>query len=320
MDSTPTSSPAKERTTVAWPLFHQDWWLDAVSPGGWDVATVRQDDRVVARLPYVRVPRFGGNVLTMPPLTQFLGPWIAPLEGKNSTQLTREHELNEELIGGLPEHASFFAKCSPQVANVLPFIWAGFETSVRYTYRIEELSDADAIWKNYRESARRQIRKAKKQVELRDDLGVERFLELNRMTFERQNQSLPYEEALVRRLDEACTVQDCRRILFAVDENDRVHGALYLVWDADVCYYLMSGGDPDLRNSGAMSLLIHEAITRASETSKIFDFEGSMIRPIERFFRSFGAAQQPYIVLERRGRLAKLKRALSDAASCLRSL
>lgn len=56
----------------------------------------------------------------------------------------------------------------------------------------------------------------------------------------------------------------------------------------------MGGGDPDLRNSGATSLCIWEAILFASTIVKKFDFEGSMIESIEKFFRAFGASQTPY--------------------------
>ena len=38
-----------------------------------------------------------------------------------------------------------------------------------------------------------------------------------------------------------------------------------------------------------------EAIVRARQVTGVFDFEGSMIKPVERFFRSFGSRQTPYL-------------------------
>lgn len=55
----------------------------------------------------------------------------------------------------------------------------------------------------------------------------------------------------------------------------------------------MGGGDPDLRNSGATSLCMWHAMQFAATVTKRFDFEGSLIESIERFFRSFGAEQRP---------------------------
>jgi hypothetical protein len=99
---------------------------------------------------------------------------------------------------------------------------------------------------------------------------------------------------VVRRIYEACEKQGSGQAFFAVDRQDRVHAALYLVWDGRAAYYLLGGGDPKLRNSGAHSLIMWEAIKHAATVSKTFDFEGSMVEPVERFFRAFGARQKPY--------------------------
>ena len=58
----------------------------------------------------------------------------------------------------------------------------------------------------------------------------------------------------------------------------------------------MAGDDPELRNSGAGVLLVWEAIqyTKNELGLNIFDFEGSIIKPIERVRRQFGTKQIPY--------------------------
>ena len=44
-----------------------------------------------------------------------------------------------------------------------------------------------------------------------------------------------------------------------------------------------------------------EAITRAREVTDVFDFHGSMLQPVERFFRAFGGHQTPYLSVTRIG-------------------
>ena len=56
----------------------------------------------------------------------------------------------------------------------------------------------------------------------------------------------------------------------------------------------MGGSDPDIRSSGANSLCLWEAIKFSKIVTKSFDFEGSMIEPIERFMRAFGSSQTPF--------------------------
>lgn len=87
--------------------------------------------------------------------------------------------------------------------------------------------------------------------------------------------------------------------LVAEGPDGKLHAGAYIVRSGNTAYYLMGGGDPELRNSGATSLVLWEAIRRQPETIKVFDFEGSMIEPIERFFRAFGAVQTPYFHVSR---------------------
>jgi hypothetical protein len=78
-----------------------------------------------------------------------------------------------------------------------------------------------------------------------------------------------------------------------------VHGAAFIVHESKQSYLLMSGMDTQLRSSGAISLLVFEAIRRSATVSGAFDFAGSMIESVERFNRGFGARQQPYLHVRR---------------------
>lgn len=42
-------------------------------------------------------------------------------------------------------------------------------------------------------------------------------------------------------------------------------------------------------------------ITRSREVTDVFDFHGSMLQPVERFFRAFGGQQTPYLSVTRIG-------------------
>ena len=59
-------------------------------------------------------------------------------------------------------------------------------------------------------------------------------------------------------------------------------------------YYLTSGVDQKYKSTGLISLLIWEAIKLAAKMKLSFDFEGSMNKTIEPFFRSFNPEVQHY--------------------------
>jgi hypothetical protein len=280
-------------------IFQQPWWLDAVAPNQWGAVVVNQGGAIVARMPYVIKKQYGLTAISMPPLTQTLGPWLRPSKAKSYKKISEQKELMNALIAQLPP-VDYFCQCfSPNIKNWLPFYWAGYQQTSHYTYRIEDLSDYEKIWSDFSSNTRKNIKKAEKQVVIRNDLGIDKLLGIINLTFKRQNMKMPYSDDLIKRLDIACTEKNARKMFFAEDSLGRIHAVGYFVWDSNTTYLLLGGGDPELRNSQAYSLLVWEAIKFASTVSKVFDFEGSMVEPIEFFFRSFGATQTSYCLISK---------------------
>lgn len=297
--------PANEVATVN-SIFQQPWWLDAVAPGQWNEIILKRGEMVAARMPYVVRKKYGFTGIVMPMLTQTLGPWLRPSTARYHNQMAEQKAFLNDFISQLPSVDFFSQSFSPQITNWLPFYWAGYQQTTRYTYRIEDLQDQDKIWGHFAKNLRNSVRKAEKLVVVRDDLGLDEFLRLNDLTFARQNRTAPYTHEYVRRLYDACVKHNTCKLFFAEDAQKRVHAAHFVVWDSNCLYALMGGEDPELRMSEANSLVFWEIIKFTSTVSQIFDFEGSMIEPIEHYFRSFGAVQTPYFHITKMSRRMRI--------------
>jgi len=283
------------------PLFSQSWWLDVVAgEDAWDVLVAEEKGQPLAALPFVRKNVGPIKLIKMPELTPWLHIWfnVAP-NAKYNARLSFEKKYLGALISQLPRVHRFHQKYSYDLQNWLPFHWAGFKQTTRYSYVIDHSLDEQAAFMQLKKNTRYDIRKAEKEVTVVELDDVQKFLALNKKTFARQAEKASYSDELVTRLDAACRQRQCRKMLFAVDELERIHAAVYLVWDDRSVYYIMGGGDSSLRQSKANSLLVWEAIKFALAAGKSFDFEGSMIEPIEKFFRSFGAVQKPYFSISK---------------------
>jgi hypothetical protein len=278
------------------PIFSRDWWLDAVAGEGvWDVAVLEKNGVIVATWPYVRSRVFVFDVIKMPSLTQCLGTWLRyPERQKYATRLSYEKEAYSALVDRLPRFDAFRQNFHYSVVNWLPLHWRGFRATTRYTYVIERLGNLEDVFGEFRENIRREIRKAERNVEVRCEENVDEFYEVCRLTFARQRFRVPFRRELLVRVEDACRERGCRRIFVARDSAGRIHAAAYVVWDKFSAYYLAGGGDPALRTSGATSLVMWTAIRFAADVTQRFDFEGSIIEPVERYFRAFGAVQKPY--------------------------
>lgn len=299
------------------PLFSQAWWLDAVAGKNWNVVLAKKGDQVIGALPYVIQKKYGFTLLTQPGLTQTLGPWIKPTQKSYPKKLAHEKDVLGELADQLPkcDHYGQNWHCDQQ--NWLPFYWRGYEQTTRYTYRLPLELGEEKLWKALQQNIRGDIRKAKERegVSVREG-SLEEFLALNNMVFQRQNRSLPYTTEFVTRIDAAALAHNARDCLVAEGPDGKLHAGAYIVRSGNTAYYLMGGGDPELRNSGATSLVLWEAILRQPATVDVFDFEGSMIEPVERFFRAFGAVQTPYFRVSRsNSKLYKLLNTLRSLRS-----
>jgi hypothetical protein len=281
-------------------IFTRSWWLDTVCPDGYQLLRVQRGGRTVAGMALPNPERRGGGrVIRMPRLTQTLGPVFAPpVGGKYETNLSREMEWLRELVALIPPVDGLTFNCNYRFTNWLPFQWAGYEQTTRYTYLFEDLRDLSAIYNGMSGKTRNIIRKSQKAgIVVEECEDVEAFLPLLRQTFTRQDMELPFTEDLVRRIDAACAARDARKMFAARDPEGTIHAILYHIYDNKCMYYLMQGSDPALRASGAALLAQWHAIQHAANVTAIYDFEGSMIESVEHVFRSFGAVQRPYFTI-----------------------
>jgi len=280
------------------PIFSQPWWLDSVCGGReWDVVLIEKNGEVVASFPYYLKKKGPFKLITMPPLTQTMGPYIKYPEGqKYAKKLAYEKEVMINLIEQLPKVDYFCQNFHPSITNWLPFYWKGFEQSTRYTY---QLSYEIAEMNSFQSNIKTDIKKASKIVNLESVDSINEIWQCLTKTFERQNKKPPYSKAFLENLEQQIKNKNASIKLVATDNDGHMHAAIYLVYLNSTIYYLIGGGDPIYRNSGATSLLINKALKLARERRFTFDFEGSMIEPIERFFRAFGAIQVPYFQIKK---------------------
>lgn len=290
-------------------IFSRDWWLDSVCGNDrWDVILVEKKGRILAALPIYTPLR---SVVSMPSYTQIMGPWLAdaPADMKYSTNLGRRQELLKELINGLNGFSSFLQNFNYDITDWLPFYWNGYSQSTRYTYILDDIDDGERLWNNMSSNIRRNIIKArdKQRIGIKRGIAVDELLKLQAMSFERQGLRVKEDIDTLRGIIDVCRKRGQGDLWGAYDENGVLHSAAFVVWQKSSAYYLAGGGDPALRSSGAHSLLLWSVINDVAKYTSRFDFEGSMLPGVERFFREFGAIQKPFFTITK-GKLSLLDR------------
>lgn len=292
------------------PIFSRDWWLDAAcGKDHWDVILIEQNNKILAALPiYIPIAK----IISMPSYTQTMGPWIAPAspDTKYTTELGRRQELCKQFTEKLTTYRCFLQNFNYNITDWLPFYWAGFQQTTRYTYLLKAIGNKQAVWENMSPNIRRNIHKAhdKFHLTVKKGITVKEFLNAQTQTFERQNIKNKSNTRTLKKLIALCKEKGQGDLWGAYDEEGRLHSAAFVVWQEQSAYYLGGGSISEFRNSGAQSLVLWECIQYVSQFTSAFDFEGSMLPGVERFFREFGAIQMPYFTITR-GKLSLIDRA-----------
>jgi lipid II:glycine glycyltransferase (peptidoglycan interpeptide bridge formation enzyme) len=287
------------KTEESLPVFARDWWLDAVCGNDWKVLLKEKNGKILAAMPlYTPVER----VSIMPDYTQALGIWFAPesKDTKYSSMIEHRQAIGKEFINQLKDYKYYMQCFNYDFTDWLPFYRNGYRQTTKYSYILDNIKDMNKLFENFSQQTRRNLRNAEEnKIEVRNGLSVGDFLRIQYKTFERQNITNKQSSDVLSRLIKASRERNQGEIFGGYDENNNLHATVFVVWQKRSANYIAGGGDPQLRNSGAHSLVLWEAIKHVTQFTDTFDFDGSMILGIERFFREFGAKQTPYFQISK---------------------
>ena len=104
------------------PIFSQAWWLDVVCGSDWDVALVENHGEIISSMPYHIKKKASFKIITMPKLTQNMGPYIKyPDNQKYEKKLAFEKQVMTKLIDKLPVFDRFSQNFNYNITNWQPF-------------------------------------------------------------------------------------------------------------------------------------------------------------------------------------------------------
>lgn len=277
-----------------------EWYNTLFSDDEWNVVVEELNNEIIGFIPYYIAKKMNFKVIVPPALTPYQGVWLNYNdEQKYTNRLSFEKKVMTSLINQLPKIDSFKQKFYPEFNNWLPFYWKGFSQTTRYTYIINDISSLKNLSENFRENIRREIRKAEKNLSVSVLTDVDELYHLKVKTYSEQKETYPFSLQLLQKVYSYCKTNNCGELLAAKDKEGNIHSIVLYVWDKNCAYYLHGVTNPQFKTTGSMSLLLWDAIRRSSEKTKAFNFEGSMMESIERYFRAFGGVQTPYFEISK---------------------
>jgi hypothetical protein len=290
-------------------LFHEYWWLHAVTGGRFSEVDVKRGDYLAGRLPFITKRRRGLRILCMPDFTHLLGPFVNSSDGKQQTRMMNRISTVGSLIEQLPPFDFFKQVIDPSaddglaLIDGLAFQSRGFHVGHQYTFRIDCRAEIDALLAGMHFKVRQHIRRAEEKctVETVDD--PHRFVSFYLENLEKQRASGRAHRKSYMTFDQfpilfsECKARNCGVILAAVHPGGTPAAMTFLVWDDQIMYYLMSTRAPDLSDNGAANLLIWAAMKHAHKLGLFFDLDGAATAGTARFISGFGGDVKTRLVV-----------------------
>ena len=281
-------------------MFSQHWWLDAVCTD-WDIAIAHKGERLTGVWAYHKAKKAGVNIIRTPRLTPYLGPQVfIPSDVKESSRDSFEYDTIAELIKQIPNEKVWNISLQPALKQVGLFKAHGLHTQVHQTFLIDVTQSEETLFANLKESLRRNIRAAEKELTITTDPAhLKHLFDFQKDTLERKDVLQAYTYDDMHRLFNACTAHKSGSLLAAIKDGE-VQAVIWTVWDATCCYYFMGAKNPASENQHAMAALLWQAMKEAhARGNHTFDMEGSMDAGVERFFRGFGGKRELYLILKK---------------------
>jgi len=221
-----------------------------------------------------------------------------------ANNLAKQNSFYKKIFSLLEEYlssqkASITTLCFPdEFHDFLPFYWNGYKISPLLTYHLNLNESADTIHKNLASERRNDIKKAEKDglVSIKtDDYSI--IKKMVEFTYARKDKKVNTQivDGILKKF---ATPQNSYCFITFQDETP-IAGA-FVVYHKDIAYYLLGGYDPNHRHQGAGALSVWNALLHAKELGlKTFDFEGSVLPEVEKFFRAFGGYSVPYLSINK---------------------
>lgn len=281
-------------------VFHTTAWTSLFGDRLVRYGVFQKNGDVVAGFSLYKVRILGMTVLRNPPFTPRCGPFFR-IEAKNPVAIL---EARRDILDAMAQfldnrsHALVSLPLDPGIEDTLPFVWRNFKAVPKYTYILDLTLSMDNVKKNMSPVRRRNITKA-----LRDGLAVRQTTDpavirpLILQTFSRQAMHIN-----TQHIDLILNIfaNSNNSYMFTTYQGDNPIACCFVVHDRRTAYYLMGGYNSDDKHHGAGALALFEAIKYAKKLGLAeFDFEGSMIPAIERYFRGFGGRLTPYFMVNK---------------------
>lgn len=268
-------------------LYAQAWYLDIVCSGQWEALVEIQKGEYVSLLPLPVKKVLGQKYVYQPLFTQQLGLFLTPA--------SHHHSVEEYL----PLVVARFAQVHYQLFLAKPVsLPTSWSSRSRPNYELTLLLPYPQMLQEYALNLRRNLKKAQA-AGLTGTTGtsIQPLIQLFKSTKGQELQELRKSHYRVVEQLFLKAQQEKAGELWEVWRDNTLLAAAFLLVSPQRITFLFGASSAEGRQFNAMAFLLDQVLQREAGSGKIFDFEGSEVPGVAKFYANFGAKPVWYLSL-----------------------
>jgi hypothetical protein len=263
-------------------IYAYSWYLDVVCDN-WDVLV--EDDYMVV-MPLPKRKKYGVNYVYQASWVQQLGVFSSDcIDGLKINEFIRSIPKKFKLV-------DVFFNSDNKISSKY--------ISVKNNYILPLNEPYEVIRKQFSKGRKSSIKQAQNSdLTIVNNYNHDDIIELFKQNkgAELHEKGLDY-VILSKLIKYALSFNFAKSYAVTNSNNELIGGAFFLI-DAHRITYLFSAINNEGRAKHAMSFMLDTIIKSNTESRHILDFEGSMIKELASFFKSFGAEKEIYFHLKK---------------------
>lgn len=290
-----------EKAEPAIGVFASKKWLSIYGDALTLIGIYKDEHQLIGGFYFLNTKKYGFTFLKLPPYTPHCGLFFIS-DSKNNSSINNfsKEVMNEVCTFFTNQKSALTVLAFPSaIIDFQPFIWEKYKVIPNYTYRISLEKTIEDIKSNFDSKNRNVINKSnKEEVVVKENVldkeELYQFFVDSLNTTDANIYSTELKNVFTKFSD------DTNSFSVSAYKNNELLGNVFCVFDEKNCYYLLGGVNKKSGVQGVNNLLVQKSIEKAKELGcKTFDFEGSMLKGVEKFFRSFGPELVPYFTVNK---------------------
>lgn len=288
-------------------IFHQIELLQLYLPYIHIIGIFNDNDELIGIFYYFKKSKWGVSYIIPPPFVPNNGLVFHTSSEKSETIYSTIKELHHLIVNYFKdEEVANYIRfvLPPQWKDTQVFQWNQWNVKPNYTYQINLELSIDELYNNLSSEKRKSIRKSEKDgIIIKQEKNYDIVKTLVLKTFSRQKKKINtiYLEKILNNW-----ANENNSFAYVAYLNNQPIATAFCVYDNSSAYYLFGGYDFENVHHGAGVTCMWQSILKSKELGlKVFDFEGSMLPNVEKYFRDFGGELVPYFVCEQKKGLMK---------------